>query len=160
MSYTKRQFIEAGFEEAGLAAYFFSLTPDQLQSALRRLDGMMGTWDGKGIRIGWPLTTSPENSDLDTETGAPANAVEAIYLNLTLRIAPMFGKTLSNDTQKNARQALNELIARHTQPPGKKLPTTLPIGAGHRHHHGIHDNFVRPPAETIDTAFDGEIELE
>lgn len=160
MSYTKRQFIENGFEEAGLAAYFFSLTPDQLQSALRRLDGMLGTWDGKGIRIGWPLTTSPENSDLDTETGAPANAVEAIYLNLAIRIAPMFGKTLSNDTQKNARQALNELIARHTQPPCKNLPTSLPIGAGHRHHHGIHDNFVRPLAETIDNEFDGIIDLE
>ena len=160
MSYTKRQFVESAFEEAGLASYIFSLMPDQLQSALRRLDGMMGTWDGKGIRIGWPLTTSPENSDLDTETGAPANAVEPIYLNLAIRIAPMFGKTLSNDTQKNARQAYNELIARHTQPPVKNLPTTLPRGAGNKPFGATDNEYISPPAQTIDTAFDGEIELE
>lgn len=160
MSYTKRQFVESAFEEAGLASYIFSLTADQLQSALRRLDGMMGVWDGKGIRVGWPLTASPDDSDLDTETGAPSSAVEAIYLNLAIRIAPMFGKTLSNDTQKNARQAYNALVARHTQPPVKNLPTTLPRGAGNKPWRNTRNEYISSPAQSLDTAFDGEIELE
>lgn len=160
MSLTKRQLINKAFSVAGLASFVFSLTPDQLQDALFSLDSQMGTWDGQGIRVGYPLTTSPENSDLDTETGLAANAVLATYLNLAVLIAPEHGKILSNDTQKRARQAFNQLLARHTQPLGKNLPTSLPSGAGHRHHHGIHDNFIRPQAETIDTAFDGEIELE
>lgn len=160
MSYTKRHFVEAAFEEAGLASYIFSLTPSQLQTALRRLDGMMATWDGRGIRIGWPLTTDPDNSDLDTETFAPASSQEAIYLNLAPRLAPIFGKTLSNDTQKNARQAYNELLARHTQPPSKNLPTSLARGAGNKPWRYTRNNFISPPDPTLDTAFDGKIDLD
>ena len=55
MGWTKRQFIEQAFEEIGLAAYVFDLTPEQLQSALRRLDAMMAGWNTNGIRIGWPM---------------------------------------------------------------------------------------------------------
>jgi len=65
MSWTKRQLINKAFSVAGLASFVFSLTPDQLQDALLSLDSQMGTWDGQGIRVGYPLTTSPENSDLD-----------------------------------------------------------------------------------------------
>ena len=48
MGWTKRQFVTQAFEEIGLASYVFDLTPEQLQSALRRLDAM-----------GW--TPPPEN---------------------------------------------------------------------------------------------------
>ena len=142
MSYTKRQFIEAAFEEAGLASYIFSLTPDQLQSALRRLDGMMATWEGKTILIAWPFPASPEDSDLDTETNAPLDANEAIYLNLAPRVAPMFGKTLSNDTQKNARQAYNQLLGQFTKAGAKKLPTTLTRGQGSKYWQFTNDPFI------------------
>jgi hypothetical protein len=54
MGYTKRQFISAAFEEIGLASYVFDLQPEQLQSALRRLDAMMADWNAKGIRLGYP----------------------------------------------------------------------------------------------------------
>ena len=42
--WTKREFITQAFEEIGLAAYVFDLTPEQLNSALRRLDAMVGGW--------------------------------------------------------------------------------------------------------------------
>lgn len=142
MSFTKRQFVDAAFQEAGLASYIFSLTPDQLQSALLRLDGMMATWEGKSILIAWPFATSPEDSDLDTETNAPLDANEAIYLNLAIRIAPMFGKTLSNDTQKNARQAYNQLLGQFTKSKAKQLPTTLTRGAGSKYWDLFNDPFV------------------
>ena len=142
MSYTKRQFIEAAFEEAGLASYIFILTPDQLQSALRRLDGMMATWEGKSILIAWPFATSPEDSELDTETNAPLDANEAIYLNLAPRVAPMFGKTLSNDTQKNGRQAYNQLLGQFTKAKAKKLPTTLTRGQGSKYWELTNDPFI------------------
>ena len=54
MGYKKRQFISAAFEEIGLASYVFDLQPEQLQSALRRLDAMMADWNAKGIRLGYP----------------------------------------------------------------------------------------------------------
>ena len=51
MGWTKRQYIEQAFEEVGLAAYVFDLTPEQLQSALRKLDAMMAEWNAKGLRL-------------------------------------------------------------------------------------------------------------
>lgn len=132
MSWTKRDFVLQAFNEAGLASVTFDLTPEQLQSAMRQLDSMMGEWDSDGIRIGWPLSLTPGNADLDTETFAPANAIKAIYKNLAIDIAPAFGKTLSNDTQKKARSAYTTLLAFHSQPRVKRRPSTLPRGAGNK----------------------------
>lgn len=160
MSWTKRQFINKAFSVAGLASYVYDLKPEQLQDILLDLDAQMGTWDTKGIRIGWPLTTDPDNADLDTETGAPANSILAIYNNLAILLAPQFGKTLSNDTQKVARQAYTTLLAFHSPPPVKNLPTTLPRGAGNKPWRDTRREYISPPAQTLDTAFDGEIELE
>ncbi|OYW93885.1 MAG: hypothetical protein B7Z23_04325, partial [Pseudomonadales bacterium 32-61-5] len=88
MGYSKRQFISAAFEEVGLASYVFDLQPQQIESALRRLDAMMAEWNAKGIRLGYPLPNSPESSDLSAESQVPDSANEAIITNLAIRIAP------------------------------------------------------------------------
>ena len=77
MGWTKRQFVLQAFEEIGLASYVYDLTPEQLNSALFKLDAMMGTWNGKGIRIGYPTPGDPESSDLDAQTNVPDSANEA-----------------------------------------------------------------------------------
>ena len=51
MGYTKRQFVTAALEEIGLASYVFDLQPEQLQSALRRLDAMISEWNGKTFNV-------------------------------------------------------------------------------------------------------------
>jgi hypothetical protein len=88
MSYKKRQFISAAFEEIGLASYVFDLQPEQLQSALRRLDAMMADWNAKGIRLGYPLPSSPQDSDLDEDTLVPDSAYEAIICSLGHQAGP------------------------------------------------------------------------
>ena len=40
MGWTKRQFVTQAFEEIGLAAYVFDLQPQQLDSALRKLNAV------------------------------------------------------------------------------------------------------------------------
>lgn len=64
MPYSKRQFVIAAFEEAGLASYVYDLTPDQLNSALQRLDAMIAYWNGRGVRVSYPLPGSPEIATL------------------------------------------------------------------------------------------------
>ena len=64
MSYSKRQIVEQAFEELGLATYVFDMTPDQFDSALKRLDAMIAEWSIKGINLGYPITADPENSEL------------------------------------------------------------------------------------------------
>ena len=82
MGWTKRQFVTQAFEEIGLASYVFDLTPEQLQSALRRLDTMIAAWNALGIRLGYPLPSSPQDSDLDEPTLVPDWANEAIITSI------------------------------------------------------------------------------
>ena len=157
MGYTKRQFVEGAFEEIGMANYVFDLQPEQLQGALRRLDAMMMEWNAQGIRLGYPIASSPQDSDLDTETGAPDSAWEAVITNLAIRIAPGYGKTVSSDTKMIAKNAFNTLLQKAAFPLEKQLPETMPIGQGNKPWRW--DNPYAPtPADPVDAGPDGPIE--
>lgn len=132
MGWTKREIVTQAFEEAGLAAVVFDLQPEQLDSALRRLDSMMATWAGKGINLGYALSSDAEGSDVDDDSGIPTIANEAVYLNLALRIAPGFGKTIQPGTAVAAKDAYDALLTRFAQPQQVAYPSNLPRGAGNR----------------------------
>jgi hypothetical protein len=132
MAYTKRQIVEQAFEELALAGYVFDLSPEELQAGLRRLDTMMATWEGKGVRVGYPIPGSPDESDLDQSSGLPDGAVEAVYLNLAVRLAASFGKVLSPETKRVAREAYDTLLWPAAQPIEQQLPNTLPRGTGNK----------------------------
>ena len=158
MSWTKRQFVNQAFEEIGYAPWAFDLESDQLESAMRRLDSMMATWNSKGVKINYPLPSSPESSDLDDETEVPDHAVEAIYLNLAIRLAPTVGKTVTRETKVSAKMAYNQLLNRMVKPVESKFPNTLPLGSGNKA--GIHDNtFIVPESDGIITNPDNEAEF-
>jgi len=157
VGYSKRQFIEAAFEEIGLANYVFDLQPEQLQGALRRLDAMMAEWNAKGLRLGYSMPSSPQDSDLDTQTFAPDSAWEAITTNLAVRIAPGFGKTVSPDTKMVAKNAYNTLLQRATFPLEQQLPSTMPLGAGNKPWRWD-TPFVPIPADPLDAGPDGPFE--
>jgi hypothetical protein len=158
MGWTKRQIIAQAFEEVGLASYVFDLKPEQLQSALRRLDGMMAAWNAKGIRLGYPLPSSPQDSSLDEETFVPDSALEAIYLNLGVRIAPGYGKQVAQDTKMNAKAAYDTLLARATLPPLMQMPGTMPAGAGNKPWQVYDQPFLNPPQDPVLAGQDGPIE--
>ena len=132
MGWTKRQIIEQAFDEIGLAPYIFDLTADQLQSALRRLDALVSGWDSKGVRLGYPLPSSPGDSDLDTDTKMPDKAVEAMFLQLSIRLAPSYGKTVSPETKASAKQAYDSLLVQFATPPEMQIPAGYPAGAGYK----------------------------
>lgn len=158
MSYTKRQFVEGAFEEAGMAAYVFDLTPQMLQSACRRLDAMMATWNAKGIRLAYPLAANPEDTDIDAETTVPDSANEAIICNLAMRIAPGYGKQVTPGTMATAKAAYDTLMARAAMPQEQQFPGTLPAGAGNKPwRYG--DPFMPAPVDPVRTGPDGPLEL-
>lgn len=158
MGWTKRQYIEQAFSEIGLAGYVFDLSPEQLETALRQLDAMMMTWNGKGIQIGWPFSLSPGNSDLDTDTGNISWANEAIYLNLALRIAPGFGKAVMPETKINAKLAYDSVLSRAALPQEKQFPGTLPAGAGNKTWRDYDNPFVREPnKDPLKTGGNGQL---
>lgn len=162
MGWTKRQFIEQAFEEIGLAAYVFDLTPEQLQSALRRLDAMMAGWNANGIRIGWPIPSKPQDSDIDMDAKAPDIANEAIYLNLAIRLAPGFGKTISPDTKSDADSAYSNLLNQTSAPtPERQYPNTLPRGQGTKPWRSRNSNpFLPTPDDPLQAGEDNNINFE
>ncbi len=132
MSWTKRQIIQQAFDEIGLAPYVFDLTADQLESALRRLDSMIAGWESKGIRLGYPLPSSPQNSDLDSETNMPDVAVESAFLQLAVRLAPSYGKVVPAETKAAAKHAYDALLVQFATPTEMRIPAGFPIGAGYK----------------------------
>ena len=131
MGYTKRQLVEGAFAEIGMDPEEFDLPASLLQHGLRALDRMMATWNTKGIRLAYFLPSTPEASDLDTESGIPDSAWEAVVANLALRIAPSRGKTPSRETKVAAKTALNALMIHSSFPPVSQ-PRSVPVGAGNK----------------------------
>jgi len=159
MGYSKRQFIQAAFEEIGLASSAFDMQPDQIESALRRLDSMLAEWNGKGIRLGYPLPNSPQYSDIDAQSEVPDSAYEAIITNLAIRIAPSYGREVMQDTRISAKNSYNVLLQRAVMPNPQQFPDTLPVGAGNKPW-GIAGNpFMQSPTEGILAGQDGELEF-
>ena len=148
MGWTKRQLISEAFAELGLAASDFDLQPEEMQTALRRLDSMLAMWDGKGIRLGYPLPSSPDDSDLDQASGLPDGAVETVYLNLAMRIAPSFGKAVSIDTRRNAGAGYDRLQIAAAQPLPPQQPSTMPRGAGNKPWRPLSSPFFSKPQAT------------
>ena len=148
MSFTKRQFVTSAFEEIGLAAWAFDLQPDQLQSALVRLEIMVSSWGGRNIYIGYPLAGNPKDANLDDDTDVPDSAIEAIVTNLALKIAPSYGKVVSQETKINAKETYNVLVAKTVKDVKMQYPATLPRGAGGRINNNRTKFFPIPTANT------------
>lgn len=159
MGYTKRQFILAAFEEIGLAAYTFDLQPDQLESARRRLDAMIADWNGKGIRLGYPIPSNPQDGSIDEETNVPDSAYEAIICSLGIRLAPSYGKQVMPMTMATAKQGYDTLLQRATYPLEQQMPSTMPSGAGNKPWRVYDNPFVRPPVDPVQVGPDGPLEL-
>ena len=158
MGWTKRDFVVQAFGEVGLASYVFDLTPEQQQDALRRLDTMMATWNGQGIRLGYPLPSSPGASDLDEMTNVPDSAYETVYQNLAIRIAPGFGKVPSPDTKASAKAGYNAMLGQTMGAPlEKQMPGTMPAGAGNKPWRNIDNPFLNKPVDPLIAGQDGEI---
>ena len=157
MGYSKRQFVTAAFEEIGLASYVFDLQPQDLETALRRLDAMIAEWNAKGIRLGYPIPSSPQSSDIDAQSEVPDSANEAIICNLAMRLAPGFGKTLNALTASTAKMGYNTLLSRAAMPMVQQFPRTLPAGAGQKPWRWD-DPYMPQPIDPVTAGPDGPIQ--
>ena len=158
MSWTKKQFVVQAYEEIGMANYVFDLQPEQLQSAARRLDAMMALWNSKGIRIGYPITTEPEDVDLDTETNVPDAANEAIFQNLAIKLAPGLGKVVPQELKMSAADGLRTLTERGSRPANRQTPKGWPRGAGNKTWRR-NSTFTQEPVEGLEAGDDSNIEF-
>jgi hypothetical protein len=134
MGWTKQQFVSKALSSIGMANYSFDIQPEQTQDILSSLDSMMAAWDSIGIRLGYPMPSGMTTSDLSSETGVPDTANLAVYSNLALTVAPMFGKTISPELKIMADKAYKMLLSLFAYPTDirQQLPSTMPLGAGNK----------------------------
>ena len=116
MSYTKSELVKGALAEIGLSSYAFDLSTDQMDQALARLDAMMGEWNGRGIRLGYPISEGPKDVDANQDSDVPDYAYEAVITNLALRLGPSYGKTISVETKVVATRGMNTLFAKSARP--------------------------------------------
>lgn len=159
MAWTKRDFITQAFEEIGLGSYVFDLTPEQLQTALRKLNGMLAVWNAKGIRLGFPIASGPDSDGLDDDATVPDRAIDAIILGLAIRLAPGFGKAVPPETKVAAREAYSAMLNHYTFPPEMQFSGTLPAGAGNKPFN-IDRPFLDAFVNTLDVGPDAPLEFE
>lgn len=133
MGWKKRDFVTQAFDTIGIAGYVYDLETEHLNNALRQLDSMMAMWSSKGIKTGYQISASADGSALDDETQVSAEANEAVYQNLALRIAPGFGKQISPGLQIMAKQSYDALLIKAAMPKQQQFPGNMPMGAGMRH---------------------------
>lgn len=128
---TKREIVLDAYSEVGIAEYNFDLSPEELNTARKRLDRMMALWETK-VSIGYLMPVNPNDSDLDDESGLPDGAVLAAVLNLALQLAPGLGKTLAPTTMIAAKAAYNSVLAQFAKIPQLRYPNNLPVGSGNK----------------------------
>lgn len=161
MSWTKRQLVTQAYEEIGLASHVFDLTPEQLESARRRMDAMVAGWNANGARISYPLPSTADGSDLDQECTIPDYAIEAVYLGLALRLAPMLGKTVSPETKQFADAAYSNMMNQTALPtPERELPITMPRGQGTKPWRNFNNPFVNKQPDPILAGSDNAIDFD
>lgn len=149
MSWTKRDFVIQAFEEIGYASYIYDAMPEQLDSVLRTLDAMMGSWNALGIRVGYPIPSSPSDSDINQITDVTDSAIEAIYTNLAIRIGPRFGKSISQETRQIAKAGYDALLTKLSMPTPMQFPNTVPAGAGNKPWRTTYRPFLDSPTDPL-----------
>jgi hypothetical protein len=160
MGWKKRHFVNKALEKVGYANYVFDNMPEQQESVLQSLDAMMATWDAEGIKLGYPIPSSPDASKLDDESGVPDISVLAIYLNLAILIAPDFGKTISPEVKTTAKNAKRALLGFFAMPQEMQYPATLPQGQGNKPWRRTNAPFVIPPTDNLQADNGNQLEFE
>lgn len=159
MAWTKRDLVLEAFGEIGMNANIFNVTPTDLEGALRRLDFLMAGWNAKGIRLGYAMPSGADTGSLDDDSGLPDAALETVVCSLAIRIAPGYGKQLTQTTLAVAKSGYDTLLADAARPLPMGVPAGMPRGAGSKPWRWAGGNFTTAPAEPLLAGPDGPIEF-
>lgn len=132
MAWTKLELIKSAFQEIGLGDYIFNSSPEQLQAACNTLDNMMLEWDAQNIKLGYNAASTPDTNSVNDSSNLPLYANSAVISNLAIKLAPSFGKIVTNEAKVAAYNGMNMLYAKIPVP---QVPTPygLPAGAGNKY---------------------------
>jgi hypothetical protein len=125
----KRNLLEMAFENCGSAGFEFERTPEELGSALRKLNAMMYEWPWNLLPYNQPTYGS---GVVDDFSGVPNDAIAAVAMTLALRIAPTMGATLSPEASAELVRSRSIVEANYAVIPTQYMGDDTVAGAGNR----------------------------
>lgn len=123
----KRTIIERAFGRLGIAGYEFGRTPEEINTGLELLNGLMAEWPFDRI-------TSYEQPAYGTGSADEASGIlmkdaPAVIAKLALLLAPEFGVTLSPEARQTMATSIRSLQSRYATVPSMPRRNE-PRGAG------------------------------
>lgn len=112
-----------------LAISGLTTTPEpwEIANVLNKLEDMMAELISRNICSSFAFEKSP---DPNTESGIDPEFINAAVTNLAVRIAPSYGRQLSQDIMLQARQSMSNWSARTAKVNPIKQPRRQPRGSG------------------------------
>lgn len=128
---SKRQLVEAMFNEVALNGWELDITPEEKDTALKRIDALMWELLGRGIMLGYNFPDDMGQGNLADPLGCPNQAFNALAILGGRRIAPSMGKKISQESREalnDAMKALRSVALNYV--PHVRMPTGTPLGSG------------------------------
>lgn len=128
---------------------------DEVQDTIEMMNLYAQSLSAKGLNLGYTNV-----SDTGDDITVPDGALMGLLANTAVRIAPMFGATVSPALIAEAKDGLNAMLQLGVPMSASAYPSTLPRGTGNDYE--VYDNYHFYPGEeeTILTESGGSIGLE
>lgn len=124
----KIDIIQMAFEDCALAGFTFEQSPEEVASALRKLNVMMA--ESPWNRLGYVQPDNGSQGEATDLSGLPADTVNAVSGYLAQRLAASIGKSFSTEAGAQMAKAYNLLFAQNHVIPKMRLAPDTPVGQG------------------------------
>ena len=128
---TKNDLCLAAFNEARISGLTVTPNNAQLKSAIQKLDSMVLAWQNKGLCLSYIRSEGFADVDPNQDSGINDTSAQAVILNLTKMICPMFGKPVHPQTSLEARTSYLGLFSKDLSM--REASPYQPLGSGSGH---------------------------
>ena len=131
ISNTKGGIINDAYSRLRISGLTVDPTPEDMEIALSRLENMMSTLEARDIRLNYRFEELPDPA---TEHGVVSAHYDMMATNLATRLAPDFGKPVSNELARSAASSMSDThsITAANNVRRTEYPNRQPLGSGNR----------------------------
>lgn len=127
---TKNDILELTYEELARAGYEFDHGPDEIASALRKLDLLMT--EEPYDKLGYNAPAGIGGSDINDPSGLPDKGTATVAVALAIRFSPSWGKAMSPQSNAAFARGVNKLRTMVQVIPRVSLRRGTPWGQGNK----------------------------
>lgn len=124
----KIDIVLAAYEELRISGLTSKPNPEEIKSAVRRLDNMILGWKNKNLCLSYIRSESYSDIDPNQDSGINDTDMFAIVANLAKNLCAMFGKACHMQTLIDAKEGYDNLFS--AVAPERESDPYMPKGSG------------------------------